>query len=218
MNSPVLDNLHRKCEKVDIIFVLEWSGTIHSDDYNSVRNFLLSIGKRLRIGEQNEKREAIGQGAIITYNKVGKMEITLKESQNKGSFARVVRTMADPIVSHQTKSARSLNAANKSVVINSTGYRENDADVSKLLVVISNETKRRDSQENSYKYAREVVQPLIRPDVKTLAVAVGTSDKKVIENVRNMVKDQENAILLNNYRELNETVENFILNKSCPGS
>lgn len=182
-----------------------------------MRDFLLSLGKRLRIGEQNGKGEVIGQGAIITYNREGKMKITLEESQNKGSFARVVRTMADPIASKQKKSVRGLDVAGKSAVMNVTGYRENDADVSKLLVVILNETKTRDSPKGSDKYAREVVQPLIRPDVKTLAVAVGTSGKKVIENVKNIVKDQNNAILLNNYGELNQTVENFILNKTCPG-
>ena len=69
---------------MDIIFVLEWSRA--SDDQNSMREFLLSIGRRLKIGEQDGKGEVIGRGAIITYNKAGKMRMTLNESKNKGTL------------------------------------------------------------------------------------------------------------------------------------
>lgn len=198
---------------MDIIFVLEWSGT--SDDQNSMCDFLLSIGKRLKIGEQDGKGEVIGRGAIITYDKEGKMRITLHESQNKGSFARVVKTMSDPIASNQTKSRRDLDVGSESAIINSIGYREN---VSKLLVVMPNETKTSGFEQNGYKKGREIVQRLIQSaDVKTVAVAIGTTKKNYIEHIKNTVKDKNDAIILKNYRELNQTsVEDFIFDKILP--
>ena len=48
------------------------------------------------------------------------------------------------------------------------------------------------------------------------AVGVGLDDEKAINEVKDMVRLPENAILAKNYKQLTETVENFI-KMFCPG-
>ena len=48
------------------------------------------------------------------------------------------------------------------------------------------------------------------------AVGVGLDDEKAINEVKDMVRLPENAILAKNYKQLTETVESFI-KMFCPG-
>ena len=48
------------------------------------------------------------------------------------------------------------------------------------------------------------------------AVGVGLDSQKAINEVKDMVSKPENAILPQNYEELKETVQSFIL-RFCPG-
>lgn len=48
------------------------------------------------------------------------------------------------------------------------------------------------------------------------SVGVGLKDEKAVNEVKDMVRLPENALLADNYKKLTETVENFI-KMFCPG-
>jgi uncharacterized protein YegL len=202
---------------MDIIFVLDRSSSIRKADYDLMRKFLLSLGEKLRIGERNEDGEVIGQAAIVTFSEKGETRITLKESQAPGSFAKTVREMPGPKRGGRTKTHRGLDVADKNVVVKSAGYREDDPKVAKIFMVITDGKQTRESRRRGYKYVKEAMQPFFQRDMNVFAVGVGLTDRNAQKQVRDMVEVPQNAILAKNFKELSETVNNFI-KKFCPGN
>ena len=122
---------------MDLITVLDRSSSIIPDDYEHMRDFLLSIGKTLRIGERDENGDVIGQGAIVTFSEKGSLRITLAESREPGKFAEIVRTMPGPLLGGRSKTHRGLDLADKQVVTVDAGLRMNDTNVEKIFMVIT---------------------------------------------------------------------------------
>lgn len=206
-----------QCQKMDIIFVLDRSSSIPVADYDLVRIFLTSLTEKLRVGESNSKGEVIGQAAIVTFSETGTMRITLQESRTPGRFAEIVRTMPGPLEGGRTKTHRGLAVADKEVVIKSAGYREDQSDVEKIFMVITDGKQTRESKRRGYVYVKEAMQPFFRRDMNVFAVGVGLTDRSAKQQVRDMVQLPENAILAKNFRELTETVNTFI-QRFCPGN
>ena len=201
---------------MDIIFVLDRSSSIRRSDFDLMRKFLLSLSEKLRIGERNSKGEIVGQGAIVTFSEKGTTRITLSESQQPGRFDTIVKSMPGPLSGGRTKTHQGLKEADQSVAKKSAGYREDDPDVAKIFMVITDGKQTRESRRKGYKYVREAMQPFFQRDMNVFAVGVGLRQEAARKQVRDMVENPQNAILAKNFKELTDTVNNFIA-KFCPG-
>ena len=209
------------CQKTDIIFVLDRSGSIRPSDFDLMRMFLLSFGENLKIGERNSKGEIVGQGAIVTFSERGTKRITLKESQTPGHFAKVVKNMPGPLVHGRAKTHRGLRIADEEVAVKSAGYREDDANVTKILMVVTDGEQTIEFRRKGYKYVRAAMMPFFGRDMSVFAVGVGITEKSVRKQVRDMVELPENAIFPKSFQELTGTVKYFmskLLPGRCPSS
>ena len=130
---------------MDIIFVLDRSASIRGDDFEHMRDFLLRVAELLKIGKRDDDGNIIGQGAIVTFSEQGTLRVTLKQSQTEGKFESVVRTMPGPLQGGRTKTHRGLDVADKQAVTPEAGLRMNDADVEKILMVITDGKQTKES-------------------------------------------------------------------------
>ena len=179
-----------------------------------MRKFLKNVGNALQIGEQNSENEVIGQGAIVTFSDDATVEINLKQSDTKGSFADKVETMPGPSTTGgRTRTDKGLALADKDVVIESAGYRKQDPEVAKILVVITDgeQTKAR-----GYTKVSDAVKPFHERGMTVFAIGVGTAVKDHIPEIRSMVKEDENAIFPDSYADLTKDVDKFV-RRFCPG-
>ena len=186
-----------------------------------MRMFLLSFGENLKIGERNSKGEIVGQGAIVTFSEGGTKRITLKESQTPGRFADVVKIMPGPLAGGRTKTHKGLRMAEKEVAVKNAGYREDDANVTKILMVVTDGKQTIESRRRGYEYLGDAMQPFFRRDMNVFAVGVGMRQKSVRKQVRDMVELPENAVFPKSFQELTETVKYFmskLLPGRCPSS
>lgn len=148
-----------QCKKMDIVLVVDRSGSIRKDDYEHMRDFLKRLGESLKIGERDENGEIIGQGAIVTFSERGRLQISLKRSQTPGEFSRVVRTMPGPLEGGRTKTHRGLKIADKEVVSRAGGMRLDDPNVVKIFMVMTDGKQTVESRRRGlYKlYVRKVL-------------------------------------------------------------
>ena len=179
-----------------------------------MRRFLEIVGERLKVGERNENGEVIGQAAIVTFSEAGEKRITLKESQTPGKFASVVRTMPGPLPGGRTKTHFGLALADKEVAIKESGFRVDDPEVKKMLMVITDGEQTRGGRD--YLYVRDAMKPFFNRGMDVFAVGVGLTKEIAKQQINDMVEVRENAIFAENYQELIDKVENFI-EKFCPG-
>lgn len=182
-----------------------------------MRKFLLSLGEKLRIGERNSKGEIIGQAAIVTFSERGTRRLSLKQSQRSGRFAQVVNRMPGPLQGGRTKTHQGLNVADKRVAVKRAGYREDDPEVAKIFMVITDGEQTIESRRRGYKYVKEAMQPFFKRDMNVFAVGVGLEKSSAKEQVKDMVEEPQNAILAENFEELSKTVNKFI-QRFCPGN
>ena len=203
-----------QCQKMDIIFVLDRSSSIKPSDYNKMRMFLTLVAERLKIGERDENGEVIGQGAIVTFSERGERRITLTESRDTGKFKNIVNTMPGPLPGGRTKTHLGLDVADKDVATAEAGLRVNDPEVKKIFMVITDGEQTKGGR--GYKYVGEAIKPFFARDMDVFAVGIGLKKQTAIDEVRDMVEIEANAILPENYKELSEAVEKFV-KKFCPG-
>ena len=206
--------------KVDIILVVDRSGSIHPNDFELVRQFLISIGEKLTVGERDSSGKIIGQAAIVTFSEYGKVELTLKSSQRPGRFRSVVNNMPGPRRGGRTKTHRGLAVADTQVAVKSAGYREDDPDVTKFFMVVTDGKQTVESRRRGYKYVREAMQPFFkRRNLTIFAVGIGLEgNSRAYRQVKDMVKDEENAFFPKNFKDLNKiTMEliNKLFNGKC---
>ena len=206
----------KSCDKkTDIIFVVDRSGSIRYPDYNRMRAFIEDIGKKLRIGVKNNKGEVFGQGAIVSFSDRGQTQITLRESNTPGKFARVVKHMSGPLAGGRTKIHRGLAVAENEVAIKESGLRVDDPDVYKVLVVITNGEQTRESV--GFVYLEDAVLPFFARGIDVLAVGVGLNTPKSNAQLQDMVQVPGNVIKIDNYNDLSASV-GMIVGKICPGT
>ena len=202
-----------KCGKTDIIFVLDRSSSIKPSDYDQLRTFLKVFGKRLKIGEKNENGEILGQGAIVTFSERGERRLTLAESVEVGKFLDVVKTMPGPLPGGRTKTHLGLYVADKDVVIKEAGYRADDPNVKKIIMVITDGEQTRGGR--GFTYVGDAMKPFFNRTMGVFAIGAGLRQQRALHEVKDMVDIPENAIFPQSYSELLYAVPLFI-QKLCP--
>ena len=181
-----------------------------------MRKFVRHIAEDLKVGERNEDGEIIGQAAIVTFSEVGEKRITLQESQDKNKFYDVLNTMPGPLLRGRTKTHRGLAIADEEIAIKEAGYREDDPDVKKLIMVITDGEQTRESARRGYVYVGDAMKPFFARNMNVFAIGVGLSKESAIKEVKDMVNVPENAILAADFKELLLTLDS-IIKKFCPG-
>lgn len=181
-----------------------------------MREFVIQIATELKVGETNNAGEIIGQAAIVTFSEKGEKRITLAESQDPKNFYSVVSTMPGPLLGGRTKTHRGLKIAETEIAVKEAGYRVDNPDVKKLILVITDGEQTVESPRRGYVYVGEAMKPFFDKNMDVFAVGVGLDNDAAIKQVKDMVKVPENAILAANYSDLLYKVES-IINKFCPG-
>jgi uncharacterized protein YegL len=203
--------------KTDLIFVLDRSGSIRDEDYNKMREFVTEIAKELKVGETNGEGEIIGQAAIVTFSELGEKRMTLAESQDAEKFYDLVATMPGPKRQGRTKTHRGLRVADKEIAIKEAGYREDDPDVKKMIMVITDGKQTKESVRRGFVYVGDAMKPFFKRKMDVFAIGVGLDNEDAVKEVKDMVEVPENAILAANYSDLLYRVES-IIKKFCPGN
>ena len=194
--------------------MVDRSAKINEDGYNMIRSFIQSVAKRLRIGVKNEKKEIIGQGAIVTFSDIGQKIITLKDSRTPGKFAKAVQSMPGPLSDGATKTHRGLEVAYRQVALVEEGLRAYDDSVHKVVVVITNGAQT--PEQNGYVYVGNAVKPFFSRGIDVIAIGVGLKTNKAKEQLNDMVRIPENAFLVNQHSNLSSAMNN-IISRVCPG-
>ena len=182
-----------------------------------MREFVKEIAKELKVGERNEAGEFIGQAAIVTFSEFGEKRITLAESQDANKFYDVVARMPGPLLQGRTKTHRGLAIADKEIAIKEAGYREDDPDVKKMIMVITDGEQTKESVRRGFVYVGEAMKPFFNRTMDVFAIGVGLDNDAAINEVKDMVEIPENAILAANYGDLLHRVGS-IIKKFCPGN
>lgn len=181
-----------------------------------MRMFLLLFGENLKIGGRNSKGEIVGQGAIVTFSERGTKRITLKESQTPGRFAEVVKNMPGPLRGGRTRTHKGLRIADTEVAVKSAGYREDDANVKKILMVVTDGEQTRESRQRGYEDVGDAMQPFFQRDMNVFSVGVGIFGEEVRQQIKDMVELPQNVIFPNSFKELTGKVKYF-MSKILPG-
>jgi hypothetical protein len=179
-----------------------------------MRKFVSKIAKELRVGETNDDGEIIGQVGIVTFSEVGEKRITLAESQDKNKFYDVVNKMPGP--EGRTKTHRGLAIADKELAVKEAGYREDDPEIKKVIMVITDGKQTLESRRRGYKNVGEAVEPFFQRNMDVFAIGVGLRRKDATKQIHDMVKVPGNAIFPGSYSDLLNRVES-IFKKFSPG-
>lgn len=201
-------------KKTDIIFVVDRSASIRPADYDKIRTFIQNLGKKLRIGVKNDRREVIGQGAVVTFSEEGEKRITLKESKIPGRFSKTVKYMPGPQSGGRTKTHRGLAVADEQVAIKEAGLRADEPDVNKIIMVITDGAQTRESV--GFVYVKDAVKPFFKRGMEVFAVGVNLKDQKAKDQLRDMVKVPENVFMAESFNELIASIGK-ITGRICPG-
>ena len=182
-----------------------------------MREFVTKVGKEIKVGQRNDDGEVIGQAAIVTFSEIGEKRLTLAQSQDSKKFYETVTTMPGPLLGGRTKTHRGLAVADKEVVIKEAGYREDDPDVKKIMMVITDGEQTKESVRRGYVYVGEAMKPFFNRNMDVFAIGVGLENEDAKNQVRDMVEYPENAILAANFSDLLYKFE-IIIKKFCPGN
>ena len=181
-----------------------------------MREFVKKIAEELKVGETNDEGDVIGQAAIVTFSEEGEKRITLAESRDAKKFYDLVDRMPGPLLGGRTKTHRGLKIADEEIAIKEAGYREDDPDVKKLLMVITDGEQTKESVQRGFVYVGDAMKPFFARNMDVFAIGVGLDNEDAIKEVKDMVEVPENAILAANFSDLLYRVES-IIKKFCPG-
>lgn len=196
--------------------VIDRSASVKTPDYNQMRDFLKALARGLQIGVRNKEGDVIGQGAIVTFSEKATIQGTLKASQEPGRFEDVVTAMDGPLKGGRTKTHLGLGLAYSELTKVENGFRQDDPDVTKLLMIITDGEQTRDFSPG-FKVVSEAVKPFSAKNIDVHAVGVGLTAQTAINEVKSMVEKAKNARFPQNYNELMQDVDNYI-RELCPGT
>ena len=173
-----------------------------------MREFLKAISKKLQIGVQNAAGEVIGQGGIATFSNGANIEINLQQSRVPGAFIKAVEEHPGRLLRGKTRTDLGLKEAEK-LIEKARGFREDDPDVKRVLVVI---TDGEQTPEGDFKTVSEAIKPFYKKDMDVYAIGVGIDKTKAITEIESMVKNRERgfAVFRKKYSDLTKEVDDFV--------
>ena len=178
-----------------------------------MRRFLTVVGEDLQVGVRDDEGALYGQAAMVTFSEDANVQITLRESGTTGAFADKVESMPGPLVMGRTRTHLGIALAENDVLQQSAGYRENEDDVAKIFVVITDGEQTQDSRST---YVGDAIIPIFNRGVTVFAIGVGLTGENARTQIRDMVNVPENAIFPDSYSALINDVHKFV-RKFCPG-
>jgi hypothetical protein len=181
-----------------------------------MKEFLNVVSVKLQTGVENDDGEIIGQGAIVTFSEEATVRINLQGSRIAGAFADAVDSLPDPLAGGRTKTDLGLNLADTEVAQTSAGYREDDDDVKRMLIVITDGGQ---SKGGRYVPVSQAILPFFERDMEVFAVGVGLqdADQEARKEISSMVQISQNAIFPDSYSDLINQVNDFV-RRFCPGT
>lgn len=179
-----------------------------------MKRFLKTVADKLQIGVQNAQGEPIGQGAMVTFSEDAKVEINLQASAVSMAFETAVDNLGTPHVGGRTKTALGLGLADSKVAQRTAGFRDDDEDVKRMIMVI---TDGEQTTGKDYVPLDEAMQPFFDRDMEVFAVGVGLEKESAKEEINDMVEVDDNAIFPESYTQLIDEVDEFVA-RFCPGS
>jgi hypothetical protein len=214
INPSSLDPVDACDKKTDTIFVVDRS-SISESGYANIRSFILNVARRLRVGVKNERKEIIGQGAVVTFSDEGKKIVTLKDSKYPGRFVKAVRSMPGPLsdATRAGKIHRGLEIAYREVAVANEGLRVRDDSVHKTVVVITN--GHQTEEKNGYVYVGDAVKPFFKRGIDVIAIGIDLETGKAKDQLKDMVRIPQNAFLVNHHSNLSSAM-NRIVSRVCP--
>lgn len=180
-----------------------------------MKEFLNVVSVKLQTGVENDDGEIIGQGAMVTFSEEATVRINLQGSRIAGAFADAVDSLPDPLAGGRTKTDLGLNLADTEVAQTSAGYREDDDDVKRMLMVITDGGQTKGGR---YVPVSQAILPFFERDMEVFAVGVGLEDDQdARDEIRDMVQISQNAIFPDSYTDLINQVNDFV-RRFCPGT
>jgi hypothetical protein len=177
-----------------------------------MRKFLRVVADKLQIGVANADGEIIGQGAMVSFSENPEVEILFSKSRIEGEFLNAVNNLKGPLVGGRTKTSKGLQLADREVCQRSAGFRDNENDVKRMLMVITD-----GEQTPNEPPVSEAIKPFHRRNMDVFAVGVGLESQSARDEINSMVEVPENAIFPATYSDLINQVDDFV-GRFCPGT
>ncbi|XP_033751134.1 collagen alpha-4(VI) chain-like [Pecten maximus] len=186
----------------DVVFILDSSSSIWPEEFVRQLEFVENITKVFDIGLR-ENQTRIG---IITFSHKLKIELFLKDSQNKHDVISAIRRV--PHLTGGTSTAKALRAVKERMFIRENGARQK---VKKIVVVI---TDGMSHNSNETKIAGEIVRDL---GVTIFAVGVGKDAQETeLRNIAS-VPTEDHVFHVPSFESL-QTIQKRLSNQTCSGS
>ena len=181
--------------QVDIVFMMDTSGSIGIQDFNKEKQFVKDLAKIFRI------REGGSRAAVIIYNHQPTTVIRFRDHSTFESFSRAVDRI-DYLLG-QTRIDKGLQEADKLFL---SDVRSN---VAKILIVL---TDGKQTDDPDAVHLRSASQPLRNQGVRILAIGVGYRYR--MEEIRAMVESPSHAFTTESFSALLK-LSQTIANRAC---
>ncbi|KAJ8307949.1 hypothetical protein KUTeg_014498 [Tegillarca granosa] len=177
--------------KADIVFVMDSSGSIGSQNFYLQKNFLVKFAEVFHIGPNDV------QVSVVSFSTQVVPEFNLNTYQNVSQLVNAIKNI------RYIGSSTNTDAAIR-YVINNSFRSENGArpDVHKLMILLT------DGQSNRPQSTIQESQRLHQTDIKSIAIGVGTGFNR--HELNAIASDQSLVLTVNNYQSLENLQKDLI--------
>ena len=181
---------------VDLVFIVDSSGSITSANYNKIKYFMYSIANALNISESG------AHAAVVIYSDVAEVAMTFNDHEDILSFKKAVYTLRH--IKDYTRIDLGLKAAYSKLFASSDGGAR--PHVKKIAFILTDGQQSTDKNGVKASVA-EAARPLIESGIRTISVGIGSEvDNK---ELRSMVVRDEDVIMAPNFDELTKRIQNI---------
>ncbi|CAL1530595.1 unnamed protein product [Lymnaea stagnalis] len=183
---------------VDLIYVLDSSGSIGPNNYKKQINFTIDLASNFKIGPSN-----VLVGAVI-FSHLAQKYFDLKDNPSLAELRRVLS--ATPYMNYTTKTDQALDLVASAGMFNANaGGRSNSK---KIVIVIT------DGLSDNPTLTKEAATRLKSQGVTILAVGIGAAQDAELQNI---ASGSQNVFKATNFDALKQIVAS-VTQRACPGT